>query len=404
MQKGHVLATAGDRAANLLNEDVSLPAAVVDVRRLEGNLAWMQVFCNEHGVAFAPHGKTTMTPYIFRRQLAHGAWGLTIATAVQARAAHEAGCRRLLMANQLVGRANMEIVAELQTDPELQFYCLVDSPDNVAALDDVFSARRQTVRVLLEIGADGGRCGCRSPEQVHAVLDAIAKAQAVCLAGVELYEGVIHGDDAVPRIRAFLQKGMRLVADLQADGRFGVARPLFTAAGSAWYDIVADTVRDLPTSVLPVLRPGCYAIHDEGIYRDAQQAVLDRSPSACAIPGELSNCLEIWACVQSTPEPGQLIAGLGKRDAAFDAGLPQPLRHFRPDRDTHPQPLVGTGWRAERIMDQHLFVTFPADSDVKVGDLLAFGQSHPCLTMDKWRQIHLVNDRLDILETVETQF
>lgn len=99
---------------------VSLPAAVVFEPALRHNLAWMQRFATGHGpratgheARLAPHGKTTMTPALFRRQLETGAWGITLATAPQCRAAFSHGVERLLMANQLIGEANMAIIAAL---------------------------------------------------------------------------------------------------------------------------------------------------------------------------------------------------------------------------------------------------------------------------------------------------
>lgn len=66
---------AGRLEWNLLAEDISLPAAVLYEERIEHNLNWMQAFVQQYGVQFAPHGKTTMAPQLFRRQppQAHGA-------------------------------------------------------------------------------------------------------------------------------------------------------------------------------------------------------------------------------------------------------------------------------------------------------------------------------------------
>ena len=91
---------------NLLDEDVSLPAALLYADRIAHNLRWMQDFVTEYGVKLAPHGKTTMAPQLFRRQIATGAWGITLATAHQTRAAYHGGIERVLMANQLVGKHN----------------------------------------------------------------------------------------------------------------------------------------------------------------------------------------------------------------------------------------------------------------------------------------------------------
>lgn len=124
-----------------LVRDVSLPALVLHRAALEHNIRWMQKFVSDSGAELAPHGKTSMTPALFRRQLEAGAWGITLATAVQTRAAYAHGVRRVLMANQLVGTPNMGLIAELLADPTFDFYCMVDHPDNVADLGQFFAAR-----------------------------------------------------------------------------------------------------------------------------------------------------------------------------------------------------------------------------------------------------------------------
>ena len=166
LNNGLVQKGAANPADNLLR-DVSLPALVIHREPLEHNIAWMQAFATRSGAQLAPHGKTSMAPALFRRQLAQGAWGMTLATAVQTRAAYAGGVRRVLMANQLVGQANMALIAELQTDPGFEFYCMVDHPDNVAALGAFFAGRGQRLNVMIEYGVPGGRCGCRTEQQVR---------------------------------------------------------------------------------------------------------------------------------------------------------------------------------------------------------------------------------------------
>src|SRR5487761_1263406 len=140
---------------NLLHEDLSLPTAVLYEDKLAHNLAWMQQFIQAYGVNLAPHGKTTMAPALFARQLQTGAWGITLATAHQSRVAYEHGVRRVLMANQLVGKQNMEIVSRLLRDENFEFYCLVDSAQQADQLGEFFSARRQRLNVLIELGVEG---------------------------------------------------------------------------------------------------------------------------------------------------------------------------------------------------------------------------------------------------------
>jgi D-serine deaminase-like pyridoxal phosphate-dependent protein len=88
----------------------------------------MAHWCAERGILHAPHGKTTMAPQLFSRQLDAGAWGITAATVSQARMFRAFGVQRILLANELVEPAALRWLAdELAAAPELDFYCLADS-------------------------------------------------------------------------------------------------------------------------------------------------------------------------------------------------------------------------------------------------------------------------------------
>jgi D-serine dehydratase len=382
--------------------DVSLPALVIHDKALEHNLRWMQKFVSDSGAELAPHGKTSMVPALFQRQLQHGAWGMTLATAVQTRAAYAHGVRRVLMANQLVGAPNMAIIAEMLADSMFDFHCMVDHPDNVKALGEFFAQKGLHLNVMIEYGVVGGRCGCRSEGEVMALADAIAAQPALKLTGIEGYEGVIHGDKAISGIRAFATSLVRLAVTLQDKGAFALDRPIVTASGSAWYDLIAEEfdkqqVRD---RFLAVLRPGSYVVHDHGIYKEAQCCVLDRRQD---LNEGLQPALEVWAHVQSMPEPGFAVIALGKRDVAFDAGMPNPIKRYKPGV----LPAKGddvSACKVTAVMDQHAFMTVAPGCELKVGDIVSFGTSHPCLTFDKWRVGCLVGDDLAVIESFETFF
>ena len=399
------LADASRLEWNLLAEDVGLPAAVLYADRIEHNLKWMQAFVQEYGVKFAPHGKTTMAPQLFRRQLDAGAWGITLATAHQVQAAYHGGVRRVLLANQLVGRHNMTIIAELLSDPEFEFFCLVESVDGVEQLGRFFGDAKKSINVLLELGVPGGRAGVRDAAQRDAVLDAVARyPDTLKLAGIELYEGVLKEEG---EIRAFLQGAVALTRELAAAGRFARTPAILSGAGSAWYDVVAEEFAKASDAGFAevVLRPGCYLTHDVGIYKKAQTDVFARNPIARRMGEGLLPALQLWAYVQSVPEADRAIVALGKRDSAFDAGLPEPARHFRPGRDTAPRDIgANEGWAITGLMDQHAYLQIPPGADVKVGDMIAFDISHPCLTFDKWRQLLVLDPQFRVTEVIETFF
>ena len=170
-----------------------------------------------------------------------------------------------------------------------------------------------------------------------------------------------------------------------------------------FFDQAARTMLDLIKSkpVRPVLRSGCYVTHDHGMYARTYAAVNERQ--VLDLPnGKLIPALEVWAHIQSRPEPGRAIASLGKRNISSDVEMPFPLKWARPGEDNSPNPLEGA--EVDMLFDQHACLSIPKDSELRVGDLIGFGISHPCTTFDKWRCLHLIDDNYVVTGAVTTQF
>lgn len=395
-------------SVNILREDVCLPAVIVKQRELENNISWMQHYSNSANVSLSPHGKTTMTPAIFKRQIAQGAWGLSVGTAYQAKVAMESGVKNIIIANQVVGKTNIRLLAELVQLNQANIYCCVDSVAHAKQLAAIFSPLNLTVNVLIELGVNGGRCGCRSEEDAILLANELTKLPSLMIAGIEFYEGVIHSDNAekdINEIQQFLQRVLTTSQTLDSLGVFErySGELLLTGAGSVWYDLVSQKMAEFRLSkpLRFVIRPGCYITHDHGIYEEAQQALKARDSVACQLDGDLMPVMEIVALIQSVPESGRAIVNFGKRDVAFDAGLPQPLMQYREGQQISFQQNTA---KTEGLMDQHAILSFDKCCDFQVGDILIFGTSHPCITFDKWKVIYLVDETYDVIEEMPTYF
>ena len=407
------LGDIGGQGWNLLREDVPLPAAVIKGAALENNSRWMREFLARSGARFAPHGKTTMSPQLFQQQLSDGAWAMTVATVGQLQVCRTYGLSRIVLANQLVGRQAVRYVLdELQRDPGFDFYALVDSVENVLALSATAADRNigRPLKLLLEVGTPGGRTGCRDMGAALATARAVKVGEPhLALCGIEGFEGLIPATtpgEQDEKVRGFI----RFLGDVgEACGREGLFAPeepvILSAGGSAFYDLVVDGLvdRDLGRESFVVTRSGCYLTHDSAMYSRFFARVKDRSPGAAAVAGGLEPALELWAYVQSRPEPGKVILTFGRRDVGSDADMPVPELWFRPTRDQGPQPAP-PGCRISELNDQHAHMLVPADSPLAVGDMMAFGVSHPCTTFDKWQLIWVVDRDYDIVSGIRTFF
>jgi D-serine deaminase-like pyridoxal phosphate-dependent protein len=362
---GGASGTVGDvgaRGWSLPARDLPFPQLALLDSAVEHNLATMHGWCRERGLRLAPHGKTHMAPQLVRRQLDAGAWGMTAANVHQAAIMLASGAERVIIANEVVGAAEIERLSRLAGE----VYCLVDSLAGVERLTG------RSLRVLVEVGPVGGRAGARSPELALAVAEAVRADPQLELAGVEAWEGGLGTDRApetLARVDAFLAGVAELAARLEA--------PLVTAGGSAYFDRVAE---HLPGCVL---RSGCYLTHDHGLYERV-------SPLPALQPA-----LRLWSEVLSVPEDGLAIAGFGKRDAPYDIEPPVPLRVV--DRE------LPEGLRVEAMNDQHAFVRFDGGS-LQVGDLIVCGISHPCTAFDKWSLLPLVDDEDRVIGAIRTLF
>jgi len=57
-----------------------------------------------------------------------------------------------------------------------------------------------------------------------------------------------------------------------------------------------------------------------------------------------------------------------------------------------------------RLDDQHAYLAVPDGGGLSPGDLVGFGISHPCTTLDKWRVIPVVDDDYQVIDAVHTFF
>jgi D-serine dehydratase len=402
----------GQKGWNVLREDLPLPLAVLKDSAMSHNSRWMQRFVALSGAVIAPHGKTTMSPDLFHRQLDDGAWGITLSNAAQLHVARAYGIHRVLLANQLVGKQAIRYVLdELQRDPDFDFYCLVDSVELVEIL--ATEARRRAIgrplQVLVEGGFPGGRTGVRSLEAGLAVARAVKRAEPfLALQGVEGFEGVI-GHLTQTEVQAKIERLLGFILEIatacENEGLFADGRLILSAGGSGFYDLVLERLKasGLGRPVQVVTRSGCYLTHDDHAFRDLFRGVLARSGDARALGDGLKPAIEVWSYVQSVPEHGRALLTMGKRDVSYDMGMPVPRVWFRPGAGGTPEPL-GDGHVVTMLNDQHAYLELPGGSPLRVGDMVACGISHPCTTFDKWQLLLVVNDDYDVIGGVRTFF
>jgi len=381
--------TVGEYAATRPRlAEFGTPLLTLDEGALAANLAAMSGYCEDAGIALCPHGKTTMAPALWHRQLEAGAWGITLANPAQLRVARAFGLSRLLLANELVDPAAIRwLSAELDADPGFEFACWVDSPRAVRSLDAVLRERgaNRPVDVFVEFGGAGGRTGVRGLDDALELARTVSATSTLRLIGVSGYEGALAHDTTAPELEAvdgYLRRFVQLHDRVAAAGLYhpSADEVYLSAGGSAYFDQVADVLgaRAEP-GVKVLLRAGAYLVHDDGHYRAA-------SAFSRGLGRPLTSAMHGWARVLSRPEPGLALLDGGKRDFPYDDGLPEPQRLLGgPDGG-----LAGAS--VSQLADQHTFMRLDPGTALEAGDVVRLGLSHPCTAFDKWTLIPVLDD------------
>jgi D-serine dehydratase len=394
-------ATESGSRVNILEDALHFPLMLLKESALAYNLAAMADWCAANNFLIAPHGKTTMTPRIFERQIEAGAWAITVATASQAAICAEVGIRRILIANQIVGRANVRsLAAMMKSDPHLELLCLVDSPEGIEFLSTEWQAAgvRRPLGVLVEMGHQGWRTGARSVETALQVCtEVLNHPQTLCFRGIEGFEGLAEQG----------QQAKQFLDDLADFGKAVQALPagkqplLLSVGGSSFLDVIWEAGRRMQPQFQIVIRSGCYVTHDHGHYAQRLAAAQQRADRETHLP-ILRPALELWSHVQSKPEEGLAILNFGKRDCPYDIDLPIPLFAQNPDSSKPRIDLKSA--TIFKCNDQHAYLRGPGTDHLAVGNQVCCGISHPCTAFDKWRAIPVVDDSYNLLDIYRTYF
>jgi D-serine dehydratase len=389
---------------NVLNGDLPFPLLVLKNSAIDRNLQSMADFCVKNNMLLAPHGKTTMCPQIFARQLDAGAWAITVATVSQAMVCASYGINRILIANQVVGDSNIRSLVRLLNDNDkIECYCLIDSVAGVRHLSETMEryGARAPLNVLIEWGRDNWRSGVRSERQaLEVAVETVKQGRFLKLCGVEAYEGLATSSDPADEVKQvdeflsdFLMVAEKIKSNLPLE-----ASPILSFGGSSFLDRAVHLAKSSAVDFRLVLRSGCYVTSDHGFYAEKLTASKHRSESE--IP-DFQPALELWSYVQSLPEPQWALLTFGKRDCPTDLGFPVPLFNLEESLEDR---RILTGAQIAKLNDQHAYMTFADDVGLKIGSKVCCGISHPCTVFDKWRVIPVVDDNYNVIDLYRTFF
>ena len=342
------------------------PALVVDLDRLDANIAAMADHARRGGVALRPHFKTHKSAAIARRQLAAGAVGMTVAKLDEAEALIEAGIDSpILLAFQIVAAPKLDRALRLAAQVPLTL--AVDSVEGATRLARAASAVGVALDVWIEIDSGLARCGV-VPADAPALARAVAGLDALRLTGMFTHAGQSYGAPDGAGVAAIAELEVRAVVDAARATR-AVGIPIETiSAGST------PTARFLDgTSGLTEIRPGTYAFYDA-----LQVALGTTTTEHCA--------LSIATTVISRPAPNRAVVDAGSKTFGLDRGA-----HSSTLLDGYGD-LLDVDGALIRLSEEHGMLDIPPDSPLAIGDRLRIVPNHVCTATNLGRTFYGVRN------------
>jgi len=270
---------------------------VIDTRVVEHNLAKLANYCREKNLKLRPHTKTHKSILMGKRQIVHGACGLTVAKVGEAEAMLNAS-KDLLLAYPALDSFRSKRIAELAREATIRV--AIDSALAADVLNDVARSAGSTLGILVDQDVGFHRTGVQGTALALALAQHVSRKSNLRLDGLFFYNGHIK-DSQTPQEHAEILKGISQML-----------RETIAAMKKSGLDVKIVSGGSTPTAyeshLLPEvteIRPGTY------IYSDFN----------CISGGRFSmeeSAAQLICTVISDAVPGQIVIDSGSKTLTSD--------------------------------------------------------------------------------------
>ncbi len=332
--------------------DLETPSVLINLDRMEANIARMQAHCDSLGLKFRAHIKTHKIPAIARQQLDAGAVGIACQKVSEAEVFAAEGFHDIQIPYNILGERKTARLADLAIANKITVSA--DSEAVIAGLQAAAADKDVTIRVMVDLETDAHRTGV-GPERVVRLAQQIEAAPNLHFAGLLVYP-------SNPTVRADLQEALRLLHEA------GIGVDSVSGGGTG----AAISAAEMPE--VTEIRVGTYVFNDWTTVKKGWATLDD-----CA--------MTVMATVVSRPTENRAILDSGSKTltSEFDDGYGTILEY--------PQA------RIYKLNEEHGHVDLSAcDEKPDVGEIVHIVPVHTCVVTNMHNQIYgLRGDEIDIV-------
>ena len=340
--------------------ELDTPALLIDLDRMEANLERTAKYAQGHGLRLRPHTKTHKSPYLGRRQVEHGAEGLTVANVSEAEVMAADGLGNLLVAYPVWGDPKWSRLTEVaKTTPVT---VALDSEAPAAGLSRHAVRAGLTIGILAEVDLGMQRCGFPPGRRFRDFTRAVDRMPGLQLEGLMFYPG--HVNLAAPDGERQLELvAARLVEALDGFRQDGLSTSVVSGGSTP------TLFRSHRVPGMTEIRPGTY------IFNDRSQVAM----GAC---GWTDCAATIMTTVVSRPSPDSAVIDGGSKTFTSDPVRPQ---------ESGFGSIVGMpGVRFEKMSEEHgvLDLRNHQGRPLQIGERLRIVPNHVCVTVNMHSTAH----------------
>jgi len=329
--------------AHRVAREFGTPSVVIDLDRVERNIARLQTACDAAGLANRPHIKTHKSPAIAELQRRAGAKGITCQKLGEAEVMTEAGFDDILVSYNILGDDKIGRLAKLMG--KARMIVAADNPVVVDGLSAAAKAAGRELEVVVECDTGRKRAGVETPAEAIELARRIAGKKGLAFAGFLLYPP----ETAIPETQAFLDEAAAGVRQA------GLTPNIVSSGGTP------NLVNLGRLSGATEHRAGTYVFNDRMMMKCGAATLED-----CA--------LHVVATVVSRAGPERGIVDAGSKTLTSDPGG---------GLDGYGLILEHPRARIHKFAEEHGFLDLaPSNSRPQVGDVVRIIPNHVCVVVN----------------------